>query len=208
MRKILAAIFIVAGLAAISVPLFYHFYGNHKTNELIEQFEQNMEQEHKEDGEKEEEKETEAEDAKAPISEEDAALLSSGDVIGLIEIEALDLKYPIVEGADSKQLAYGIGHIPDTAAIGSKGNCVLAGHRGSRYGTYFKYLNRLSAGDTVKVMDKEGNVYLYEVVSWEVVGPYDNSVKAQGEKAELTLLTCENSGTMRLIYHCIYKEAQ
>ena len=207
-RKILAAILITAGLAAMSVPLFYHFYGNHKTNELIGQFEQNMEQEHKEDGEKEEEKEAEAADTKAPISEEDAALLSSGDVIGLIEIEALELKYPIVEGADSKQLAYGIGHIPDTAAIGGKGNCVLAGHRGSRYGTYFKYLGRLSAGDTVKVMDKEGNVYLYEVVSSEIVGPYDNFVKAQGEETELTLLTCENSGTMRLIYHCIYKEGE
>ena len=206
MRKILAAIFIMAGLAAMSVPIFYHFYGNHKTNELIEQFEQNVEQEHKEDGEKEEEKE--AEDTKAPISEEDAALLSSGDVIGLIEIEALELEYPVVEGADSKQLAYGIGHIPDTAAIGSIGNCVLAGHRGSRYGTYFKYLNRLSAGDTVKVTDKEGNMYLYEVVSWEVVEPYDNSVKAQGEETELTLLTCENSGTMRLIYHCIYKKGE
>lgn len=207
-RKILAAILITAGLAAMSVPLFYHFYGNHKTNELIEQFEQNMEQEHKEDGEKEGEKEAEAADTKAPISEEEAALLSSGDVVGLIEIEALELKYPIVEGADSKQLAYGIGHIPDTAAIGNKGNCVLAGHRGSRYGTYFKYLGRLSEGDTVKVMDKEGNVYLYEVVSSEVVGPYDNSVKAQGEETELTLLTCENSGTMRLIYHCIYKESE
>ena len=205
-RKILAAILITAGLAAMSVPLFYHFYGNHKTDELIEQFEQNVEQEHKEDGEKEEEREET--DTKAPISEEDAALLSSVDVIGLIEIEALELKYPIVEGADSKQLAYGIGHIPDTAAIGGKGNCVLAGHRGSRYGTYFKYLGRLSAGDTVKVMDKEGNVYLYEVVSSEIVGPYDNFVKAQGEETELTLLTCENSGTMRLIYHCIYKEGE
>lgn len=207
-RKILAAILIMAGLAAMSVPLFYHFYGNHKTDELIEQFEQNLEQEQTEDDEKEGEKEKEETDTKAPISEEDAALLSSGDVVGLIEIEALELKYPIVEGADSKQLAYGIGHIPDTAAIGGKGNCVLAGHRGSRYGTYFKYLNRLSAGDTVKVMDKEGNVYLYEVVSSEVVGPYDNSVKAQGEETELTLLTCENSGTMRLIYHCVYKESE
>ena len=212
MRKILAAIFITAGLAVMSVPLFYHFYGNQKTNELMEQFEQNVEQERIEDDEKEEEREreneTEAEDTEASISEADAALFSSGNVIGLIEIEALDLKYPIVEGADSKQLAYGIGHISDTAAVGSMGNCVLAGHRGSRYGTYFKYLNRLSEGDTVKVMDKAGNVYLYEVVSWEVVGPYDNSVKAQGEETELTLLTCENSGTMRLIYHCIYKEGE
>lgn len=150
MRKILAAIFITAGLAAMSVPLFYHFYGNQKTNELMEQFEQNVEQERIEDDEKEEEREreneTEAEDTEASISEADAALFSSGNVIGLIEIEALDLKYPIVEGADSKQLAYGIGHISDTAAVGSMGNCVLAGHRGSRYGTYFKYLNRLSEG--------------------------------------------------------------
>lgn len=210
MRKILAAIFIVAGLVAMSVPLSYHFYGNQKTNELIEQFEQNVEQEHQDDGEKEEERETETEaaDTKAPVSEEDAALLSSGDVIGLIEIEVLELKYPVVEGADSKQLAYGIGHISGTAAVGSTGNCVLAGHRGSRYGTYFKYLNRLSEGDTVKITGKDGNIHQYEVVSWEVVGPYDNSVKAQGEETELTLLTCENSGTMRLIYHCIYKEAQ
>ncbi len=207
-RKILAAIFITAGLAAMSVPLFYHFYGSHKTDGLIEQFEKSVEQEHMEDDEKEEKKtETEAADTKAPVNEADAALLSSGDVIGLIEIETLELKYPIVEGADSKQLAYGIGHISDTAAIGSKGNCVLAGHRGSRYGTYFKYLNRLAEGDVVKITDKEGNVHQYEVVSWEVVEPYDNSVKAQGEKTELTLLTCENSGTMRLIYHCIYKEA-
>ena len=210
MRKIMAVIFITAGLAAMSVPLFYHFYGNQKTNELIGQFEQKVEQEHKEDGEKEEERETETEaaDTKAPVSEADAALLSSGDVIGLIEIEALELKYPIVEGADSKQLAYGIGHIPDTAAVGSKGNCVLAGHRGSRYGTYFKYLNRLAEGDVVKITDKEGNVHFYEVVSSEVVGPYDNFVKAQGDKTELTLLTCENSGTMRLIYHCVYKERE
>lgn len=209
-RKILAAVFITAGLAAMSVPLFYHFYGSHKTDGLIEQFEKSVEQEHMEDDEREEEKktETEAADTKAPVNEADTALLSSGDVIGLIEIEALELKYPIVEGADSKQLAYGIGHIPDTAAVGSIGNCVLAGHRGSRYGTYFKYLNKLSEGDKVKITDKDGNIHQYEVVSWEVVGPYDNSVKAQGAETELTLLTCENSGTMRLIYHCIYKEAQ
>ena len=209
-RKILAAIFITAGLAAMSVPLFYHFHGSHKTDGLIEQFEKSVEQEQMEDDEKEEEKktETEAADTKAPVNEADAALLSSGDVIGLIEIEALELKYPIVEGADSIQLAYGVGHIPDTAAVGSKGNCVLAGHRGSRYGTYFKYLNRLTEGDVVKITDKEGNVHLYEVVSSEVVGPYDNFVKAQGDKTELTLLTCENSGTMRLIYHCVYKERE
>ncbi|MCI8484503.1 MAG: class D sortase [Lachnospiraceae bacterium] len=206
-RKILAAIFIMAGLAAMSVPFFYYFYGNQKSAELIKQFEQSAEQAYRKDGKKEEKRENEAEDecAKIPGHFKDVSLLSSGDVIGLIEIEALDLKYPIVEGTDSKQLAHGIGHIPNTAAIGEKGNCVLAGHRGSRYGAYFKYLNRLSQGNIIKITDKEGNVYQYEVISWEVVEPYDNSVKAQGEEKKLTLITCENSGTMRLVYHCACK---
>lgn len=129
MRRILAAIFITAGLAAMSVPLFYHFYGNQKTNELMEQFEQNVEQERIEDDEKEEEREreneTEAEDTEASISEADAALFSSGNVIGMIEIEALDLKYPIVEGADSKQLAYGIGIYPTRRQSGAWGTVCL-----------------------------------------------------------------------------------
>lgn len=199
MRRIVAVILIMVGLTALSVPFFYQFYGSYATNELIELFEKNLRQEYMEDGEKEEKGE-------ALISEADAALLSSENVIGLIEIKALELKYPIVEGADSRQLSHGIGHLTDTGAIGQRGNCVLAGHRGSRYGTYFKYLNRLSQGDVVKITDKEGHVHYYEADSWEVVGPFDNSIKAQGKERELTLLTCENKGTRRLIYHCSYKE--
>ena len=114
-RKILAAVLIAAGLAALSVPLFYHIYGSKKTDELIGQFEQSVEQEYMEDNEREKENknenEAETEDAETSVSETDAAMLSSGNVIGVIEIDALDLKYPVVEGADSKQLSYGIGHI-------------------------------------------------------------------------------------------------
>ena len=198
-QKIFAAILITLGLAALSVPLLYHFYGNHRTGEMMEQFEHSMEQESEDEAREKETAETEA-----AVSAEKAALPQGENVIGLIEIEALELKYPVLEGTESGQLSAGIGHISDTAAIGEPGNSVLAGHRGSRYGTFFKHLNRLTEGDRVKLTDKEGRVSFYEVDSWEVVGPYDNSVKAQGEKTELTLLTCESSGIMRLIYHCSY----
>lgn len=198
-RKIFAAILITLGLAALSVPLLYHFYGSHRTGKMIEQFEHSMEQESGDEATEKEAAETEA-----AVSAEKTTLPEGENVIGLIEIEALELKYPVLEGTESGQLSAGIGHISDTAAIGEPGNCVLAGHRGSRYGTFFKHLNRLTEGDRVKLTDKEGRVSFYEVDSWEVVGPYDNSVKAQGEKTELTLLTCESSGTMRLIYHCSY----
>lgn len=191
------------GLALLSVPLYFRFIGNQRNEQMIQEFQKIVEeQEHEE--EKEEHGQTASE---AAISEEDAATLAKAEVIGLIEIEALDIKYAVLEGAGSYELSCGIGHIPDTAGIGEAGNCVLAGHNGSRYGTYFTNLKNLKEGDVIKLTDKKGNQYFYEVESMKVVGPYDNSVKDQGEETELTLLTCENSGTMRLAVSCGIKEA-
>lgn len=198
-RKILSIICIFAGLALLSVPLFFSLYGGMRNRELLEEIEQSILEDTGHEEEMQEDK------GEACPAEAEKAVYQEGDVIGIIEIEALDLKYPVVEGAGSSELSSGIGHIPDTAGIGETGNCVLAGHRGSRYGTYFKYLNRINIGDEIRLTDKEGNVYLYEAAEMKVVGPYDNSVKDQGEERELTLLTCENSGTMRLIVTCVWK---
>lgn len=198
-RKIIGIICIFAGLALLSVPLFFSLYGGMRNRELLEEIEQSILEDTGHEEEMQEDK------GEACPDEAEKAVYQEGDVIGIIEVEALDLKYPVVEGAGSSELNAGIGHIPDTAGIGETGNCVLAGHRGSRYGTYFKYLNRISIGDEIKLTDKEGNVYLYEAAEMKVVGPYDNSVKNQGEERELTLLTCENSGTMRLIVTCVWK---
>ena len=41
----------------------------------------------------------------------------------------------------------------------------------------------------------------------DVVNPYDNSIKTQGDEKELTLFTCSQKGTMRFVVRCIYKEA-
>ena len=201
-RKVIVGILIVVGLAVMSAPLCWRLAGNYRNQKMIDEIEQIIEQETEN-----EEKEAGQEETKASISEEDAATLAKAEVIGLIEIEALDIKYAVLEGAGSNELSCGIGHIPDTEGIGETGNCVLAGHNGSRHGTYFTNLKTLKEGDVVKLTDKKGNQYFYEVESMEVVGPYDNSVKAQGEEKVLTLLTCENGGTMRLIVRCSLKEA-
>lgn len=198
-RKIIAGILIAVGLAVMSVPLYYRFTGSQKSDEMISRFEQMTEQE---TGHEEEKEDLGQENTEAAISQEDAATLSKEEVIGLIEIEELDLKYAVLEGTDSHELSCGIGHIPDTAGIGEKGNCVLAGHNGSRHGTFFTNLKNIQTGDVVKLTDKKGDSYSYRVESMEIVGPYDNSVKNQGEKAELTLITCENRGTMRRVVKC------
>lgn len=198
-RKIIAGILIAVGLAVMSVPLYYRFTGSQKSDEMIIRFEQMTEQETEHEEEKED---LGQENTEAAISQEDATTLSKEEVIGLIEIEALDLKYAVLEGTDSNELSCGIGHIPDTAGIGERGNCVLAGHNGSRHGTFFTNLKSIQTGDVVKLTDKKGDSYSYRVESMEIVDPYDNSVKNQGEKAELTLITCENKGTMRRVVKC------
>lgn len=42
----------------------------------------------------------------------------------------------------------------------------------------------------------------YEVTETFVVGPFDNSIRTQGEREELTLFTCAEKGTKRFVIKC------
>lgn len=202
-KRIFVRICIVTGIALLAVPFYYHFHGQNETDKLMKQFEKTLE-----DNEDETEKPKEEGKEQTTLSKEGAALLSGEDVIGIIEIEAIDIRYPVLEGAGDSQIRYAIGHISETAGLGKKGNCVLCGHNGSRNGTFFTRLNQLSAGDKVKITDKKGEVRMYEVADTSVIGPYDNTVKNQSDEEILTLLTCADNGTKRFVCHCIpVKEA-
>ena len=96
-----------------------------------------------EDNEDETEEPKEEGKEQTALSKEDAALLSEEDVIGIIEIEAIDIRYSVLEGVGDSQIRYAIGHMTETAGLGEKGNCVLCGHNGSRNGTFFTNLNQL-----------------------------------------------------------------
>lgn len=194
-----AVICILIGIVCLMIPFYYHFKGVKDTNKLIEDFTNQVE-------EKQDEETTGEEEEQTSISEEDAAIFAEGNVIAILEIEALGIRYPIMEGATAENLNKAIGHLPETAGIGATGNCVLAGHNGSRHGTFFTHLNEISKGDLVTLMNADGEVLNYEVTDFYVVGPYDNSIKDQGEEAELTLFTCAEKGSMRFVVKCIMKE--
>ena len=182
----------------MAVPFFWRATGEKQTEQLISEFEQTLGDDYDE--------ETDVEEEQTSISKEDEAILKEGGVIGIIEIPGLDIRYPVMEGTTSKVLNAGIGHIEETAGIGESGNCVLCGHNGSRYGTFFTPLSQISIGDEVMITDKNGLKHIYEVIETEVVNPYDNSIKTQGTEKELTLFTCSQKGTMRFVVRCIYKE--
>jgi len=107
-------------------------------------------------------------------------------VLGVLKIPVLGVSQNILEGA-GKQMKYGVGHLPSTAAIGQKGNCAISGHR-----TFpFRYLDMLKAGDSV-ILKSGDNRYTYTVYESFTVLPEEvwvlNSV--EGKDYILTLITC------------------
>jgi sortase A len=107
------------------------------------------------------------------------------DVIGRIEIPALELSAPITSDYDVNSLRLGVGHIPGTAMPGGLGTVGLAGHRDS----FFRPLRRIVPKMEVRLVDKSG-IYHYVVDSTEVVGPEKVGVLDIVARPELTLITC------------------
>lgn len=198
-RKVFAALFIVAGILFFAIPIVYYYTGMRETKKLTQEFEQNLEEVQEDETEMEE---TGEEETEATGRSEDAAIFAEGDVIAILEIEALGIRYPVVEGCSSSNLNKAIGHMSETGRIGEKGNCVLCGHNGSRYGEFFTNLNKVSIGDIVTILDTEGVFHSYEVTETFVVGPFDHSNRTQGESEELTLFTCAEKGTKRFVVKC------
>lgn len=132
-RKVFASLLIVVGILFFVIPIVYHYTGIRETEKLTQEFEQNLEEVQEDETEMEE---TGEEETEAAISEADAAIFAEGDVIAILEIEALDIRYPVVEGCSFSNLNKAIGHMSETGRIGEKGNCVLCGHNGSRWAKY------------------------------------------------------------------------
>ena len=198
-RKVFAGICIVVGVLFFAIPIVYHYTGMRETDRLTQEFEQKLEEKQEDETEMEEN----GEKVQTAISEEDAAIIAEGDVIAILEIESIGIRYPVVEGCSSANLNKAIGHLSETGKIGEKGNCVLAGHNGSRYGEFFTKLNQVTTGDVVTLLDAEGTLHTYELTETFVVGPYDNSIKTLGDIEELTLFTCAERGTKRFVVKCV-----
>lgn len=198
-RKVFAALMFVVGFLFFVIPVVYQHIGSREAGKLTQEFEKILEE--KQEDETESEK-TE-EEGKASISEADAAIFAEGDVIAILEIEVLGIRYPVVEGTSASVLNKAIGHMSETAMVGSMGNCVLCGHNGSRYGEFFTKLNQIEAGDEVTLLDRDGVLHSYKVVECFVVSSYDNSIKTQSGEEELTLFTCAESGMKRFVVKCV-----
>jgi len=111
--------------------------------------------------------------------------LHKGDMVARLSIERLNSEWVVLEGADPSELKRGPGHLIDSALPGSRGNCVIAGHRD----TQFRALRNVEIGEEIS-LETGGRTYRYRVINREVVAPTDTSALDPTEKPTLTLVTC------------------
>jgi sortase A len=108
-----------------------------------------------------------------------------GMTIGTIRVARLGLTAVIVQGDSSDILQRAVGHLPETALPGERGNVVLAAHRD----TFFRPLKGIRVGDAITVQTLTG-VFAYVVVSTAVVTPDAVEVLQATREPTLTLVTC------------------
>lgn len=91
---------------------------------------------------------------------------------------------------------------------GQKGNYVIAGHDFVS-GAQFARLNELRPGDGVILRDRQNGEYAYAVYALELVTPEDvRALDVPANAAEVTLLTCADRNTKRLLVRCRLSPAQ
>lgn len=120
--------------------------------------------------------------------------------VGTLELPTLGLTLPIraewsTAGAKTAPCRY-LGSAYD-------GDLIIAGHN---YRSHFGRLAELQLGDEVRFTDVEGNVFRYEVASFESIDMYDIEAMEEGDW-DLTLFTCDASRVRRVTVRCTALDA-
>lgn len=129
------------------------------------------------------------------------------EIIGVLEIPAMELTMPVYLGASDEHLAAGAAVLGNTSAPigGDDTNCVIAGHRGWKGADYFRHIDRLQVGDTVTLTNL-WKTLTYTVADIQIIQPHEvDKIKIQQGRDLLTLVTCHpyaSGGRQRYVVYC------
>jgi sortase A len=151
-----------------------------------------------------------AEAAETSDDEDDDEDLDPGSAYAMLWFErdgepvVTDDPYYVVHGVTLDDLRAGPGYYPESERPGGDGNFAIAGHR-TTYGAPFWSLDELQEGDTIHVVDRDGEEWVYEFTEQRVVAPSDTWVVGEDPldngAPTITLTTCHPrfSAAQRLI---------
>ncbi|UOK62983.1 class D sortase [Paenibacillus sp. OVF10] len=131
---------------------------------------------------------------------------ASSNTLGVLSIDKIDVRLPILEGATEANMKVAATHLVETTRIGNKGNAAIAAHRAHKKGRLFNRLGELQIGDSMQVTLADRTIIQYKVDQISVVEPNDLCVlEDPGLGQVLTLITCDPlvNPTHRLIVRAI-----
>ncbi|MBL8061832.1 MAG: class D sortase [Anaerolineales bacterium] len=105
-----------------------------------------------------------------------------------IQIPALNVDAPVVQGDGWEQLKKGVGQYIGSTPPGRDGNLVLSAHN-DVYGELFRYLDRLVPGDQIVVYTQQRQ-FVYIVDRTVLVEPTAVEVMAPTSSPTVTLISC------------------
>jgi len=105
-----------------------------------------------------------------------------------LQIPAIKVDAPVVQGDGWDQLKKGIGQHASTADPGQTGNMVLSAHN-DVFGEIFRDLDQLKKGDSI-VVYTAARAYTYIVTDTQVVEPTRVDLMAATPDATITLISC------------------
>lgn len=120
----------------------------------------------------------------------------------ILKIPSLDLNYVVLAETSEELLKISLnkywGNGPNKV-----GNYCIVGHNYAN-GKLFGKLNQMQIGDIATLTDMQNKTVTYEAYDKYVVDPTDVSCTSQltNGKREITLITCTNFGTQRLVIKC------
>lgn len=105
--------------------------------------------------------------------------------VARLQVERLGIDCIVLEGESGEVLAFGPGHLSNSAEPVAEGNCALVGHRD----TSFAFLQDLEKGDVLTLHNISDEKRIYQVVSTTVKNQ-DEIFLEETVTPWLTLITC------------------
>ncbi len=105
-----------------------------------------------------------------------------------IQIPAINVDAPVVQGDSWEQLKKGVAQHIGTPNPGERGNIVLSGHN-DVFGEVFRDLDKLSPGDVVRLFTSSRQ-YTYIITGTQLVAPTAVEVMAPTPDFRITLISC------------------
>ena len=106
--------------------------------------------------------------------------------VAQIAVPRLNVDQIVLAGASGRTLAFGPGHLDQTAAPGDAGHSVISGHRD----THFAFLRDLAPAMKLQVQKPDGFWRDYRVSDSTVVDARSAHLSLASERPALTLVTC------------------